>query len=642
MADQQLNLTVKVNTETGALEVLGSKLKDIGEKGKETGTSFGNLTGAGMQLASALGVVATGAGIIEFFKKAVTEANADAEALRRLQFTLEANGVSWATNKDKIMLWSEGLQETTRFSNTQALEALGKLSKSTKDVGQAQEGVKVAMGLSVGTGMDLNNALDLMQNLMAGNERAVTQARRELGAFVGTASNAQEVMDRLSAKFGDAALKEESFTKSSSQMTNAWDDFSKQVGNAFIPALSSILDILTWLIARFQDLGAVIAGFTLGAVEAFSGMSQAIGALMTGHFKEVEGIIRETTGSLTAIAEGTVDSIKLVEDKKTEAVKAATGKRSQIVVGTSLQDQKQKQNEAVKFLEIETELQKKLDSLGQQTFKKKLDILNAETELKRAQINKEIEDQARKAQLLVDLERYKSAAVVQLNKEEADHKIEASFKVANIAVQALQTINSMSEQDSAAEKARAIALLALQQAIAIGWAWVHAVRIGGPFAPAIAAAETALLVAQFASQVQAVNSSHAASQTQIGRISQSTFESPGLSITTGTGPITGANGERSTLPGSFDSGSSLFSGFNDGSGGVSFAPSSGGGGGSGGGVSVNIPQITINVAVETLEVADRRRILQALADELRSGTVDAIRFAVTSANLSQSNGTVAV
>jgi hypothetical protein len=57
---------------------------------------------------------------------------------------------------------------------------------------------------------------------------------------------------------------------------------------------------------------------------------------------------------------------------------------------------------------------------------------------------------------------------------------------------------------------------------------------------------------------------------------------------------------------------------------------------------VSIPQINVHVAVDTLEVADRRKILQALGDELRSETVESIRFAVTSANVANRNSQVAV
>ncbi len=635
MPEQNLSLSVKVNTETGALEVLGAKLKDVSAQAKGADSSFSGLTGGAKDLLSAFGLVATGAGIFEFFKKAVTEANADAEALRRLQFALETNGVSWKDNKDKLLLWSEGIQETTRFSNTEALEALGRLSKATKDVGQAQEGVRVAMGLAVGAGMDLNSAMDLMNGLMVGNERAVLQAHKQLGAFVGTASTAQGMLDALTAKFGDTAAKEDSFTKSSAQLTNAWDDFSKQVGNAFIPAITGIVEALTWVVQRIDELGAVIAGFAASAVAIFMGLGSAIKEAMIGNFQQATEAVRMMNVDLVSIAQGTADEFTKVENKKTQALMAASGNRTRIVAGASLQEQKAKQDQATKFIEIENDLQKKMDALGVQTLKKKLDALNAESEIKRAQINKEIEDQSKKAQLLVDLERWKSASAVELNREEGQRKIDASFQVANIAVQTLQTINSMSEQDSAAEKARAIALLALQQAIAIGWAWVHAVRIGGPFAPAIAAAETALLVAQFASQVQAIEKSSASSNTQIQSMAINSIPLPGGGqiVTVGNG----LNGDLGTIPTGTGGGTDFIN-----LGGASAAAAPSAGGGAGQTVNVNIPQITINVQVDTLEVADRRRILQALADELRTSSVEAIRFAVTSSNLAQTNSQVAV
>lgn len=636
MSDQVLGLSIKVNTDTGALEVLGSKLKDVASQAKGTESSFSGLTEGASGLVGALGIVATGAGIIEFFKNAVTEANADAEAIRHLQFALEANGVSWTENKAQIMSWSEGIQALTRFSNTEALDSLGQLSKATKDVGQAQEGVKVAMGLSVAAAMPLSQALDLMQGLMMGNQRAIMMAHRELGTFVGNAKTAQEMLDALSAKVGQASMQEDSFTKSSKQLANAWDDFSKKIGAEIIPSMTSVVEFLTKALTKMDDFNSAADAWRAKAVNSVDGTFASIKAIVTGNSADVKKILQDVASANATINQGVTDKYAQEEAKKTAALTAATSQRSRIIAAAALQDQKKKEDEAAKFIEIEQGLQKKMDELGVQTLKKKLDALNAETEMKRAQIEKEIEDQTKKEQLLVDLERWKSASAVELNREESNLKMEASFKVATTAIQTLQTMNDMSNKDSEAEKARAIALLALQQAIAIGWAWVHAVRIGGPFAPAIAAAETTLLVAQFASQVQSIEKSSASANSQIQNVAISSIPLPGggqLITTQGSG----LNGDLSGNAPTPDGGLSLTSVLSSAGAG---APASGSG--SGQTVNVNIPQIIINVAVDTLEAADRRAILQALGDELRSASVEAIRFAVTSANLAQTNTKVAV
>jgi hypothetical protein len=630
MSEQNLSLSIKVNTETGALEVLGTKLKDVAAQAKGADRYLSGLGSTSKELLSAFGLVATGAGILQFFKNAVTEANADAEALRRLSFALSANGVDWAKSKDGVMAWSEGMQETTRFSNTQALEALGKLSKATKDVGQAQEAVKVAMGLSVASGMDLNQALDLMQGLMMGNQRAVMMAHRELGTFVGNAKTAQEMVDALSAKVGGAAQSEESFSKSSAQLTNAWDDFSKQVGNAFIPALTSIVNALTFIMARVEDLGTIIAAFAVSTAAIFQGLGLAIKDAMTGHFREAANDIRMMNGQIVSIAEGTKDQIIGLENKKTAAIQAAAAKHIQIKTQESIQDMTKAKEQAAKIIEIDAELHKKIDALGVQTLKKKMDALDFEVAAKAAAINKEIEDSKQKTILLVELDRYKATAAVQLSRDEAKMKRDVGFQVAENALEALAIVNNMGEKDSQAQVNRAIMIMALEKAIAIARIW-SAPSTGNIYADiALKASQTALATAQFAQQSQAITQAAKTARTQGGETAAqfSQIQIPGGDfVQTGLPGFTPVG-----VPGESFSGTSPLQ--------PSFAgaPS----GGSGQTVNVTIPQITINVAVDTLEVADRRKILQALADEIRGASVEAIRFAVTSANLAETNSKVAV
>jgi hypothetical protein len=628
MSEQNLSLSVKVNTETGALEVLGAKLKDVAGQAKGADNSFTGLGGASKELLSTLGLVATGAGILNFFKNAVTESNADAEALRRLSFTLTANGVDWSANKDKIMEWSKGMQELTRFSDTAALEALGQLSKATKDVSQAQEGVKVAMGLSVAAGMPLNQALDLMQGLMMGNQRSIMMAHRELGTFVGNAHTAQEMLDALSAKVKNAAIQEDSFSKSSEQLTNAWHDFSKLVGSAFIPALTGIITALSWVMQRVQDLGTVIAAFAVSAAAMFQGLGEAIKDAMIGHFAAAGDAIRDMNVRLVAIAEGAKDQIVGLEQKKTAAVQAAAAANTRIIAGAAITDLAKQKEQAAKIIEINADLHKKIDALGEQTLKKKLDALDVEAAAKTAQIQKEVEDKTKQVNLLIELENWKQEAAIQIARTETIIKNGLALDVAGNALEALAIINNMNEKDSQAQVNRAIMILALEKAIAIARI-ISSYSSLGPYAMPLAAAQIGLIVAQFAQQSQAVEAAGKNARASAAQTSQSfsQIQLPGGQIVQ-TGP-SGVNPNGIVLPG--QEGSLI-------------TPTMATGQVASGGptVNVNIPEIIINVAVDTLEAADRRKILQALGDELRAASVEAIRFAVTSANLADTNLKVAV
>ena len=260
-----------------------------------------------------------------------------------------------------------------------------------------------------------------------------------------------------------------------------------------------------------------------------------------------------------------------------------------------------------------------------------MDALKQEVAAKAAQINKEIEDEKQKTDLLIQLEVYKNQAQENLARIDYRMKRDIVFQTAENSLEALAIVNNMSQKDSQAQVNRAIMIMALEKAIAIARIW-SAPSTGNVYVDiALKASQTALAVAQFAQQTQAIN--QAASQAR-AQGAQTTAEFSQVAIPGGdfiqTGPA-GQNPNGVFQPG--QEGGQIVPNL------ISGAPA---GGGNGQTINVTIPAITINVAVDTLEVADRRKILQALADEIRTGSVEAIRFAVTSANLAETNNKVAV
>ncbi len=175
-------------------------------------------------------------------------------------------------------------------------------------------------------------------------------------------------------------------------------------------------------------------------------------------------------------------------------------------------------------------------------------------------------------------------------------------------------------------------IMALEKAIAIARIW-SAPSTGNVYVDiALKASQTALAVAQFAQQTQAIN--QAANQAR-AQGSQTAEAFTNVSLPGGSFVQLGSGGDPANPNGAFlpgQEGGQITPTL------VTGAPA----GGNGQSVNVNIPQIVINVAVDTLEAADRRKILQALADEIRGASVEAIRFAVTSANLAETNNKVAV
>jgi hypothetical protein len=59
---EPLNLTIKVNTETGQLEVLGAKFREVGDQSKSLTSAFAGLTGEAKNLLGAFLPFASAAG----------------------------------------------------------------------------------------------------------------------------------------------------------------------------------------------------------------------------------------------------------------------------------------------------------------------------------------------------------------------------------------------------------------------------------------------------------------------------------------------------------------------------------------------------------------------------------------------------
>lgn len=619
MAEKVIQLSVKVNAETGQLDVLGAQFKGISEKATKAGGSFKGLAGEAGNLAKSFAPFLTGAGIVAFFASAVKGAEEENEAIRRLSFGLQASGVSWEDNKEAVLQWGAAIQATTRFSDTEALSTLDRLVRVTGNLTQAQAGSQLAMGLSVASGKSLSETEAVMVDLLNGNERALIAVNKEFGAFTGGAKTTQEALDILQAKLGDAAMKEESFTKGTAGLKNAFGEFSETVGRAFIPALTTITTLATGAIGIFENLGTVIANIAAKALVAAQGITSGLFRAIRLDFDGVKRAFEQMGQQFDAIEEASVAMVTEAEAKKTAVISTAEAERLIAKKQKHDAEEEERQKQLALVEQTELELNQRLAGIGEETFQKKKNMLDAEMAARAAKISREITGEQAKEKLLAKLGQEHLARTNILTRAEVKIKTDAAFKVASDAITALQILNSMQEGHTKEEARRAKILLALQQAIAIANLW-RAEAGKGVVGIALAAAGTAVILAQFAQQSKAIDQARsAASQGQ----SQ-------LQVTT---PLPGGGNLNENLPGA--AGAPGVAGGGAGFGG-------GGGGGAGGTTVINVGGVTVNLPVDHLDLSNVEVVARRLAEFVRSGVSDGINLAVTMKNVGDKNATRAV
>lgn len=632
MADQKIELTVRVNSETGQLDVVSQKLKALGADSEKAGKQVSGASEGFKSLGKALGGLATAAAVGAFFKSAVQGAEEENQAMRRLKFAVEASGQSFQDSQKQINAWAQGIQAATRFTDGQAIETMAKFVRVTGDTTKAQKASQLAMSLSVATGKDLATTTETLTNLINKNERGVMMARKEFGAFIGGAENGQQVLDVLSAKFGDAALKEEGFSKETSSLSNNWNELKDTVGNAVIPALTVLVG---WLNKGVDSIRAV--GDALGTLAAlifttFEGVGRAVVALVKRDFGSIENIAKETWGKIQSITLESGDMIRQEFDKTTQAHAVHSDTRVQQTAARSSQEiaeekklNDEKEAEAQRALAMAEALDIQLLSLNQNTLEQKKQLLEAETQAQRTKINKEISDARAKESLLAQLDKVHAARVVQLTKAESFIKRDAAFKVVEDTLETLSIINSMQSGHTKAQLARARVILALEKAIAIARLW--AAEAGkGVVGIALASAGTAVLVAQYAQQSKALG--------EASKMSDGTQE-----FKTSTDLGNGQTFSDTTTSGGSSSGSTT-------SGGISSLGSSGGGssggGGGGGSTIINVGGVTVQFTADSVDLSSVEVIARRLGEEVLRRTTEGVHLAVAIRNVGEANKNLAV
>lgn len=267
MADETLNIQIKVNAETGQLELVGRGLENVGNKAEGLGSSFKGISVGATQLLSSLGLVASSGAVLAFFVSASKEAEEFSESMRRVQFSLKVVGEEASASREELAKWAQKIQETTRYSDNEALDALSKLVRVTGDLAQAQLASEVAMGISSVTTMDLTESQRLLTDLINGNEMAVRAVRREFRDLVGDTKNTQEILNILTEKFGKLAESEDTLTSSTGKLKNAFNDLKKEVGESLNPTLKEVTEFSTKVITNITETVSILS-------KAFKGVSK--------------------------------------------------------------------------------------------------------------------------------------------------------------------------------------------------------------------------------------------------------------------------------------------------------------------------------------------------------------------------------
>jgi hypothetical protein len=201
MADTRtlkLSLLADVQKFLDGMDKAGNETKNLNTK---VGGYSKKMSKAFLGVATAVGAMAIAIGI-----DSVKAAAEDEVSQKKFQETLKNTaGVVDSTVLKSINDYIERMQFASGFSDGELRDSLGRLTRSTGNVAEAQGLQNLAMDIARGTGKDLNTVTDNLAKAYDGNEGALKRMGIPLDDAILKSGDFKDITDELTRLFGGQA-----------------------------------------------------------------------------------------------------------------------------------------------------------------------------------------------------------------------------------------------------------------------------------------------------------------------------------------------------------------------------------------------------------------------------------------------------
>jgi hypothetical protein len=246
---------------------------------------FQKLEGAGAKanfaikkaaLPAAAAVGALGVALVGATKAAMEDQAAQAELARTLSISASATDAQIAANEELISKMSLA----SGIADDALRPALASLARGTKDLGQAQEGLSLAMDISTATGADLTTVSDALAKAYQGNFKGLRALSPEMATLIKEGADLNTVMSVLGGTFGGATATAAGTAEGQMKRFGiAISEAKENIGAALIPVVEKALPLLTAMGSWAQENTTtflVIAGVIGGIGVAILAANAAI------------------------------------------------------------------------------------------------------------------------------------------------------------------------------------------------------------------------------------------------------------------------------------------------------------------------------------------------------------------------------
>lgn len=290
-------------------------------KAKGAVSGFSSVAGTALK---ALGAVAAGLALGEFFRKAVDEAEASRETMAALAVTVRNSGASFEAMQPQIDATFTRLANLTKFGDDDFAAAMQAMTLKTGDAGWALDNLSQAADLAAASNIPLEKAADALAMAHEGNTKQLFKLIPELKG----AANWQELLAQKTDGAAEAQMRALGpFAAIQKQFGEVAEAVGKAIlGNSeFSEGGFQVADMLANLAGWIEENTAEFTPFITALVEIGKNLVQAVapgfrllGQVASPVLKLVVGLLTESSFALRAYA-------VFAQDSFAKAVQAIAG-----------------------------------------------------------------------------------------------------------------------------------------------------------------------------------------------------------------------------------------------------------------------------------------------------------------------------
>jgi hypothetical protein len=284
-----------------------------------------NLRNNGKKMAKSIGLVtvAIGAMATALAVDAVKAAAEDEVSQAKFRESLKDSAGVTDEFVDSLDGVIEKMQFMSGFSDGQLRDGLGRLTRSTEDVTEAQELLELAMDISRGTGKDLDTVVGNLAKAYDGNEGALTRMGVPLSDAVKESGDFKDITKELTDLFGgQASIYADTYQGKLDIVNQRLGELKESAGARLLDPLGKLLDVVNDVAKGFagetEESGLTgkvgmmqrelstkkTGGYTFG--EALKALADSFGALFSAlnDDKDADQTLNTLAGALQNVASG--------------------------------------------------------------------------------------------------------------------------------------------------------------------------------------------------------------------------------------------------------------------------------------------------------------------------------------------------